>query len=305
MQSITNDISIFPHQCLRRRLNSYSCTACIESCKNLAIKLVDGDVQLDKSSCTECGRCVAVCPGEAFKYSRSNIYHDIKSKESGTILVCCYQQIVGAPEEVAVPCLGILSPEVLIFLGASNFSSVFLNTKECATCHNHHAYDAVITLTDQLMSDFSKHFMAEIVFQDKASNTLDVTSEGRRSFLHALGREAVTFLEKYSNLQQRQKGHPIKAGKRLPEKRLILGMIPQSITNKLSNQLWPQMSLTGDCTYCPRCSGICPTGALKIKPSNTTKTLSFTPPICSECGLCEEFCKQQAISIRKVLAKYY
>lgn len=305
MQFITSDISILSHRCLRKRLNSHSCTACIESCKNLAIKLVDGQVQQDETACTACGRCVAICPGEAFESSRSNIHHDIRSKKSSTILVCCYQQRVGVPEEVAVPCLGILSPEVIIFLGMSNFTTVFLNTKECATCHNHHACDAFMALADQLVSDFSHHFKAELVFLNEASSTLDVISEGRRSFLHTIGKEAVTFWGKYSNLQQKQKGPTREVGKRIPEKRLILGKLPHPTANEPTLRLWPQMSLMDDCTFCPRCSGICPTGALKIKRSNITKTLSFTPSICSECGLCEEFCKQQAITIRKVLAQYY
>ncbi len=299
-----HDIQIIPKQCLRRRLNSCSCTLCIDTCPQKALNLIEGYIHLDQFQCSDCGRCVAVCPSEAFESTRSNIYSDIKNKKNGSLFFSCYRQQVGTSEEVLVPCLGIISPEVILYLMSSSFKSVSLNIESCSTCNNSNAIQALLKSVELLHADFSEHFNIEINVINKQVITSKVSSSRRRSFLRTIGSEITGLLSKQASKKMTRESSSYNTDKRLPPKKSLLNEFPFFNSSNPSAFLLPQMLLTEECTFCPLCTGMCPTGALKIARSEDDKALTFAPLLCSECGLCEEFCKKKAITILKVIKKY-
>ena len=301
LENFPNDIQILPKRCLRRRLNSYSCTLCIDSCPSQALKLIENNVHLDQFQCTDCARCVAVCPNEAFESTRSNIYSDIKNKKTGSLLFSCYRQQAGTSEEVIVPCLGIISPEVILYLTSSNYKSVSLNTETCATCINSIAIESLLKSIELLFADFPQYFNLEINFSNKRIKNSKITSNERRSFLRTIGGEVSGLVSKQISGKMTCENSSRNTGRRLPAKRKLLNESPFFNSSNFPTSLYPQMLLSEECTFCPRCTGMCPTGALKIARSKNDKILTFAPVLCSECGLCEEFCKKKAITILKIL----
>jgi dissimilatory sulfite reductase (desulfoviridin) alpha/beta subunit len=43
------------------------CSVCVKACREGAISLVDGKIELDEAKCNNCGRCVKSCPTDAWK----------------------------------------------------------------------------------------------------------------------------------------------------------------------------------------------------------------------------------------------
>ena len=44
-----------------------SCGVCVKACRQDALKMVDGKIELDAQKCNHCGRCVKSCPVDAWK----------------------------------------------------------------------------------------------------------------------------------------------------------------------------------------------------------------------------------------------
>jgi ferredoxin len=87
--------------------------------------------------------------------------------------------------------------------------------------------------------------------------------------------------------------------KRLPIRRALLN----STRNRLSMELLSQLqksfdsyvSFNENCINCQGCVAICPTGALKTKQGDILP--EFDHMLCTGCGLCREFCMDEALRI--------
>ena len=44
-----------------------SCGVCVKACRQDALNMVDGKIELDAQKCNHCGRCVKSCPVDAWK----------------------------------------------------------------------------------------------------------------------------------------------------------------------------------------------------------------------------------------------
>ena len=64
-----------------------------------------------------------------------------------------------------------------------------------------------------------------------------------------------------------------------------------SVTHRYNHRI----SFTLDCSACQGCVAICPTGALKT--TDRAQHPAFQQDRCTGCGLCVEFCLDQAIRV--------
>jgi ferredoxin len=61
------------------------------------------------------------------------------------------------------------------------------------------------------------------------------------------------------------------------------------------------INLNEDCNNCFACVGMCPSGALKISrdDADTVSSLSFNTSLCNGCGLCRDFCFNNALNMKQ------
>lgn len=287
--------------CLRNRLNSCRCSLCIDDCPANALNYSDKRIQLDQSKCTECMLCTSACPNDAFTpgydFGGELIAFE-QSKDEVVNFSCPRQKDFSAGEKV-VPCLGIFSYEALLFLGSSSKKrAVYFNAVSCSFCTNMAASLAFRRMLERLRRQAGSILCTDLIIRDGYAN--DGRATDRRSFLGVLKKGA--FAAAKSSLP----AHPPQSNdshdtRRIPLKTKLLQKSLQNLADdvppSLAAAFSPDLSINAACVPCPRCSGICPTGALKLSGAAKQKILIFRPERCSSCGLCIAFCKHNALSL--------
>ncbi len=289
--------AIVRERCLRRRLNTCDCRLCLNACAAGALSLVDRQVVLDEGKCTGCLRCVAVCPNESLVAAGD--LEEIMRKAAGRtrLYVSCFRQKPRFADEVPVPCLGLFSEEMLLALGRSGCKMILFNTDGCATCCNKSAAEQFLAALRLVLTAASEFLTGELsLAADTASE--EQYPQSRRTFL-ANVRAGMTFFvrERQKNSAPGQPGQ----GRRLPFRvRLVDSLLAKAEgkeKSRLHALITPTLKVTDACTTCPRCTGICPTGALRTDGTGPGKRLIFAASRCSTCGLCVAFCKEAALSL--------
>jgi len=289
---------LVPQRCLRKRLNTNNCSRCLESCSSGGLYLRGREIVLDKNCCTGCMRCVAVCPQDAltstFDADGLLAYLDQKTD----VRISCGRQRRFHPDEVIVPCTGVLSKPVLAAMGFRASGSVIFNLAGCVECPNHQSsevfkkdlFEVVDTLSDVLKSD---------LIISETNREADLAETDRRSYLTNL-RNSFSKASKSHFTFEVKSVEPEPAGsRRLPQKtKLVQDIIRRgdAVSRKrLLSLFGNSLSVNQECTCCPLCKGICPTGAIKIERSEQGKKIKFQMLNCSGCGLCVEFCRKDAL----------
>jgi ferredoxin len=143
-------------------------------------------------------------------------------------------------------------------------------------------------------------FRARILTIKSEDNLPKSQQKNRRKFLLNLGSNVADIVKnQFGNIEPRITTP--KTERRVPERvKLLLSLLLEEQVNskeEVVEYCSPDISVSDDCTYCPRCTGMCPTGAIKVRREKSGKIFSFDRRLCSACGLCAEFCKVRAISM--------
>ncbi len=294
-------------RCLRRRLISFDCTRCLDSCAANALSLQNSKIQIDNARCTGCGRCTAVCPAEALILAGFDLCRMLDECNSFADSVFnCPRQKQTFSKEFPLPCIGVLSNEALLSIALKGNGPVYFNLLACPECPQFHGVEGFVETVERVLKTIGPHLNTNTDLRaiSAASQMPAVLPSDRRSFLLGLGSNVVSLVQsRYAIKPSLSKKEPHKAnGRRLPEKTALLKKVimaqDSSVSPTLLAQCTPTLSLTDSCTLCPRCAGMCPTGAIKlVRQENSSKKLTFAGGRCTGCGLCAAFCKVQAITI--------
>ena len=243
-------------------------------------------------------RCGAVCPNDAFT-SSYDFFGKLDAAMEGDnerVVFSCPKQKQFTDRESVVPCLAAFSMEALLFLGTSAKKEIHFNASICATCTNVSAFLQFNEELDSLTRLAGPQLSTVLLVQTDPPEECETS--GRRSFLAALRTGACNVAR--SSLLQETAPKPVSAtARRIPAK---ISLRQQSLADNgaapsLAEIFTPQLTINDNCVPCPRCSGICPTGALRLKKDHGRKTLEFTGTDCSSCGLCVSFCTRNALSL--------
>lgn len=292
-----DDICCEQSRCLRVRFNESRCEQCRVVCPTAAIALDQG-LQIDSERCSGCLLCTSVCPTGALELSDD--------------FLGCVAQLAKVPEPVLgccrtreqsngwLACLGGLSEEHLLYLSRRLNGTLTLNLSRCGDCPNSSMLPLVQARLDRLVPGGSCSIKA--VQTPDAVRHRDESVDRRsffKSFRTSLFQTAAVVMTAGSQETERRSDY---TSKRVPERRLlllrVLEVVEQQKKKQLEERFFGRITFNEACTACQACAAICPTGALgknRVQPDNPPL---FTAADCTACGLCVEFCMDQALVLR-------
>jgi ferredoxin len=301
-------IGIDRSRCLRMRFNKNECSQCTGVCRSSAISIRE-DVSIDFRLCSECMLCVSACPSECFDIKSFDFFsvlarlRKIKDSVPVPVLGCNMRHDVQA--HVKTPCLGFLSEEHLLALSVFPDSVIHINMTECGDCKNSFIADKVMERAGRLEKECSFNISEKIVMikEKKILNYGEVAC-GRRGFFSAV--KNLTFLQAAEIFENNNGVTAPQAysAKKVPLKRDLLNRVYVFLNGKGSGLMkgcYYTINLTEDCNNCFACIGMCPAGALKISKDDAAPVsrLLFNTSLCNGCGLCRDFCFNNALHIKK------
>lgn len=298
-----------PHQfcfkkdrCLRYRLKGFSCDKCLTSCPHDALLLGSGQITIDSETCTNCLRCHAVCPNDAFVPSWTKVedFQQLLAREQDLVFFCSKQRFFHT-QQVDIPCVGMFSIELLLAIGLSRISTIIFDITKCDSCENNAALRSLYNNLKRIES-FKPSSIYEKFHLVADKKELPVEGDtDRRLFLSDLASGAISIAKSHFGTTNPRPNTPNKSRRYVPFKTKLLSEVVRDIDKTLqpeiSSQLFYQLEVADTCNHCPLCTGICPTGAVKVKKGANGKQITFNQSICSGCGLCVSFCKKDALSL--------
>ena len=307
LETQTMEIGLDRSRCLRSRYRKSTCSKCIAACVNQAVTLDDRKISRNPDQCKGCLLCVSSCPSDAFQWESGwhwNLVGTVQ-KQPQALIGC--QKTLSMGNHAVIPCLGLISEEFVMALFFSIETPVYVDTTQCGTCENSHTLPAFERKLSRVSEKLGISVADRIRLLRDKSQTHDMQREvGRRKFFGELrniiapgsGRKrapvAVPDTSSFS-----QKKQPVNS-------ELLLFTVlqaPDNIRGRILDHYFYSMTIGSQCELCSKCAAMCPTGALKLKKAEGNKALQFRMFNCNGCKLCQEFCRQQAISLTKGIKK--
>jgi ferredoxin len=260
-------------------------------------------VYLENEKCTGCGRCTAVCPAETFVFPNYDLYRMLDECDTFEDTVfTCHRQKQAFPNEFHIPCVGTLSNEALLYIGLKGNGPVYFNLIACPECTQFPIVKKFRASLAHVQKFLAHDLCSDLIAMTELSQLPGILDKDRRSFLLDIGGNVVSLVKSRYKTSIPKKTPPQPKGRRIPKKTALLekAILAQDsiVATQLSARCAPRISLTKSCTLCPRCTGMCPTGAIKLeRQHDKTKALSFAATKCTGCGLCAAFCKMNAITV--------
>lgn len=285
-------------RCLRSRLNTNQCQRCLESCPCGALSERARKIDIDATQCTGCMSCVAACPQDALVCDH-DLDKMLSSCQTGRdVLVSCLHQAQNHPDEMTIPCVGILSKQVLTAIALSGCRSVTFNLAGCAECANREISRA-FTVDCQLITEFFSSMNPARLNTVQKKEHLPRHRMDRRTYLRKSLNIVADVSRKGFSLKRSTPVKEAQNSRRIPLKTQLVKKVftgaDENSQKKILDLFGYTLSTNQHCNCCPLCKGMCPTGAIKIDSSGQEKRLKFEMLDCSGCGLCVEFCKKDAL----------
>lgn len=295
-------LTFIPGRCLRSRLNTNECQRCLEKCPSGALNIHNRKINLDTTRCTGCMSCVAVCPqdGLVSDHDLGELLHFFQA--GGDVVVSCSRQAQSHPDEVTIPCVGILSKQVLIAIILSGCRSVTFHLTGCAGCPNRDVANGFIVDCRQVIDDFSDVDTTKLILAEKREQTSS-QQINRRAYLTKIRNIAAAVSKRNLTQKPTSPADKIPNSRRIPFKTQLVKELHSTVRGnsqkKILSLLGHNLSTNEHCDCCPLCKGICPTGAIQIDRSGQERSLRFEMLDCSGCRLCVEFCKKNALLLER------
>jgi ferredoxin len=243
-------------------------------------------------------RCTAVCPNDALISHFSVEEWLSRFPEKGDILLACSRRPPRRAGDVAVPCLGILSDEALLALLVRHRGPLHFDVALCPQCPNRQGVETMLASLRR-MGDLCRSLpCAEVVI---VTDTTPAYGGERRKFLAGVAAKLWSGAVCLGGEKTSGQTPGDDTRRRVSNRRLLVKKTAADLSrdhqkrfNALANF---KLLLSEDCRLCPRCAGICPSGALRLAGSGAEKKLLFDASSCSGCGLCVDFCPHRALRL--------
>ena len=292
---------LVPHRCLRKRLNTNNCSRCLDSCSSGALSLRGREIVLDKTCCTGCMTCVAVCPQDALtsKFDADGLLAYLGRKAN--VWISCGRQRCFHSDEIIIPCMGVLSKPILAAMGLRAGGSVIFNLAGCIDCANRKSSEVFKKDLFEIVDVLSDILRSELIISE-TNKQAELIEADRRSYLTNLKNTFSKASQNHPVFEVKSIEPEPMSSRRVPEKTRLVQNIIKGLDvasrKRILSLFGNSLSVNQECTCCPLCKGICPTGAIKIERSEQGKKLTFQMLDFSGCGLCVEFCRKDALILK-------
>lgn len=292
-----DDVVVDVSRCLRTRFSESGCSRCIDLCPHGAI-ILDGGLVVNPDLCSGCLLCTAVCPVGALE-QKSDFSECLPqlSRAPDPVLGC-----VRTKEQASatVACLGGLSEEYLLALSHTLSGQLTLNLSLCQECPNGATIPLLLGRVAALAEAGLLPGTCQVLIAETPGEIrYHPPSVDRRTFFKSLRNSlfqgAATVLSTTHEQAERHTGY---TEKRVPARKellnRIMGLVPSDQRPLLGHRYEHHIVFSGTCTACHGCVAICPTGALLTDSPDAPPR--FHTRNCTGCGLCAEFCLDDALT---------
>lgn len=293
-----DDLQIDPSRCLRTRFSESVCNHCQAICPAAALSLEDGLV-INQEQCSGCLLCTTVCPSGALEQQADfqAIILQLRKVPKPVLGCCCSKEQAHA----WLPCLGGLAEEHLLTLSQRLSGALTLNLIHCDDCPN----SAILPLLKERLQRMTVSGLTTggcnlVTATSQAELQYQPETVDRRSFFtsfrNSLFQAAADVMQTSAKPVERSSSY---GDKRLPKRRELLNQTISQLSadqqERISRPFTHQITFSSDCSACQGCVAICPTGALIS--NGQEEHPAFLQDRCTGCGLCAEFCLDQAIRL--------
>lgn len=300
------------NRCVRTLFPKSSCRRCVDACREKAVSLTDGTINLENSKCTVCGACVSSCPTEAFAFAKYPLYSALfelkklleKKQKNPTACVSAVfacSQASQAKERISIGCLGGARPALFVLAQLTLGSNVVVHCGNCRNCISNNGENPAKSMAQKIsrLSDLLK-IKPDIEVTETAPETLDNLK--RRKIFRKISNELLDQSEIAS-----LKGKAPKIEKVFPmlDREMLIDCIQpireEQTGFEISEKIFPLPGAQKNtCTGCGICVLLCPSGCLTSKEKEGSFKLLADPLRCVNCKRCAEACPEQTLVMRKI-----
>jgi len=293
-----DDLQIEPSRCLRIRFSDSTCDRCRATCPTAALSLEDGLI-INQEQCSGCLLCTTVCPSGALEQQTDfqTIVPQLR-KVPEPVLGCCRTR---EQAHAWLSCLGGLAEEHLLTLCHSLSGTLTLNLAHCNDCPNRSMLPVLKERLQRMTASglttggcnlVTATAQAELQYQPENVDRRSFFTSFRNSLFQA----AADVMQTSAKPVERSSSY---GDKRVPQRRELLNRTRSSLPGERQaaavKQFDHSIRFSTACSACQGCVAICPTGALVS--TGQEDHPAFLQEQCTGCGLCVEFCLDQAISL--------
>ncbi len=298
-------------QCLNLRGRHVSCTRCADSCPVKALVLTADEVRLDAGRCTACGACLPICPSGALLLSGFDPQRFLETvADSAEVHIHCSRSDHPDADNI-VPCLQVLDARLLAAAAADGAQTVVLHgADQCSDCDRGDARATVEQMHAELKKWFTGlpvHLTVEQGIQTETAVQLseEQVDLGRRNFLRLANAKSGHGVSKWPDEFAPERDQ---AASRWPllsnDGSTCRPSVYQELLAERAELLpwqdhhlpWRARTFSDACSVCLTCAQLCPTGALVAEETKSKISILFQLRLCTDCGLCENLCPENAIS---------
>lgn len=303
--------------CLNLRGRMEHCHRCAEACHSGALRLSADALEVDREKCTGCGGCVPACPAGALRLTgfSPGRFLDALSGRAEIHLHCTESKDGGGG--VVIPCFKVLDERLIAAARGAGMEVMYLHGLDrCRGCHHGGALRQVARarLRVKPWLGASAPELRPVGGDDQATGVPrqreDQQHLSRRSFLRFAGAQAVTSAAQWLVPAEEDEdaldlpffqGDPEEIRRPHPYQAMLARHVERVPWEEGRSLPWRLRTLADHCTACLSCGQRCPTGALQAGEDASSRTVSFEPALCTDCGLCETLCPVDAVQTRPAL----